>query len=178
MALQLGHRVSIDFDLFSSKRIKKNLLGEIKNLFPNASIKIAVNNPEELTIFLSAIKITFLRYPFPIVSKLVSFKGLKLLSVTELAATKAYTIGRRGTFKDYADLFFVLKKKRAKLGQIIEMAQKKYGNNFNTRLFLEQLIYLNDIKDEKIKLLNRRGLNKKQIREYFQVQIKNLQLVR
>lgn len=176
MALQLGHRVSVDFDLFSPRRIKKNLASDLKKTFPNDRVKIVVNNREELTAFVDGVKITFLHYPFPILKKFADYHGLKLLSVAELAATKAYTIGRRGAFKDYADLFFVIKNRHSTLAQIIQLAQKKYSHNFNSRLFLEQLIYLEDIQDEKINLLKRLNLSKQQITKYFLREIKKMKI--
>lgn len=51
--------------------------------------------------------------------------GIKLLSAKEVAVTKAYTIGRRGSFKDYIDLYFILKKKISSPEEIIKMAEKK-----------------------------------------------------
>ena len=34
LALQIGHRISVDFDFFSNKEIPKNLLAKIKRVFP------------------------------------------------------------------------------------------------------------------------------------------------
>src|SRR3989339_2285254 len=92
LSLQIGHRVSVDFDLFSDKEISKNLLNRAKGVFENKKIVVSVNNPDELTLFIDEVKLTFLRYPFPIVSNFVDCQGVKLLSVKEIAASKAYTI--------------------------------------------------------------------------------------
>jgi hypothetical protein len=47
--------------------------------------------------------------------------------VREIAATKAYTIGRRGAYKDYIDLYFILSEQHATLTDIIDVAEKKFG---------------------------------------------------
>ena len=70
---------------------------------------------------------------------------MKLLSVAEIAASKAHTIGRRATRKDYVDLYFILKEKHVELQKLIDIAQKKYKEEFDARLFLEQLLYLEDV---------------------------------
>ena len=51
LALQIGHRVSVDFDLFCEGDISKDLLPKLKKVFPEYKSEISplINNPEELT---------------------------------------------------------------------------------------------------------------------------------
>jgi len=113
LALQLGHRLSVDFDLFTDSEIPVSFLQKVRRVFSDSSCAVIVNNADELTVFADNVKITFLRYPYSLLRDLVSFKGISMLAVPEIAATKAYTIGRRGSFKDYIDLYWVLKGKRS-----------------------------------------------------------------
>jgi Nucleotidyl transferase AbiEii toxin, Type IV TA system len=83
----------------------------------------------------------------------VIYEQVPLLSVREIAATKAYTIGRRGAYKDYIDLYFILSEQHAALADIIDIAEKKFGVEFNSRLFLEQLVFLDDVEDTDIQFL-------------------------
>ncbi len=64
----------------------------------------------------------------------------EVLNVLEIASTKAYTIGRRVEYKDYVDIYFILKEQNISLGDIIDLSDRKYGSRFNSRLFLEQLV--------------------------------------
>lgn len=175
LALQLGHRISADFDLFTNTEIAKDLLPKVQNLFKGFKIVASVNNSEELTVFAKSTKLTFLKYPFPLIFDLIEYRGIKLLSVKEIAATKAYTIGRRGAFKDYVDLYFIISKNYSDLNEIIKAADKKYGEEFNSRLFLEQLIYLEDIRDEEIIFL-REKVEKETLKDFFESQIKKIEL--
>ena len=150
LALQLGHRISVDFDFFSDKPIDRNLLPKVKRIFFEKTVSASVNNQDELTVFVDEVKITFLHYPFSLVNDTIEYDEIKLLSIKEIAATKAYTIGRRGSLKDYVDLYFIISGSHATLNDIIEIAEKKYGNDFNSRLFLEQLIYIDDIEEAEI----------------------------
>lgn len=157
LALQIGHRVSVDFDLFSGFAIPPALLPKVKRVFEASSIRTVINNPKELTVLVDDVKVTFLSYPFPVVAPLVSTDGVRLLSVKEIATTKAYSIGRRGTYKDYVDLYFILKDQYTTLEELISMAERKFDGEFNSRLFaeqlLEQLLFMDDIGDHKIEFL-------------------------
>ena len=99
-----------------------------------------------------------------------------LLSAKEILATKAYSIGRRGSFKDYVDLYVGLRESVASLGEIIELAKRKYEDAFNDRLFLEQLLYLDDV--DEITLLMRSGQQptKQLILDFFTKAIVQLKL--
>ena len=175
LALQIGHRISVDFDLFTSRQISKEHFRKIKLLFSTQKIYISVNNSEELTFFLNEKKITLLHYPFPVINKFVKYQGVHFLSIREIGATKAYTIGRRGSWKDYADMYFILSGRYATLSQIIDLASKKFKKEFNGRLFLEQLLYLEDVKDEPIIFLKKK-ITKKQLINFFENEIKKLRL--
>lgn len=173
LALQIGHRISVDFDLFSEKEISKNLLAKIKRVFEGKTIIASVNNPDELTVFADDVKITFLKYPFPVINKFVDYNGVKILDAKEIAATKAYTIGRRGTLKDYVDLHFIVSEKISSLDEIMEMARSKFGSDFNDRLFLEQLVYFNDIEETKIQFL-KKSIAKNDLEKFFKSEVSKI----
>lgn len=175
MALQLGHRVSVDFDLFSQKELVDSLLPAVEKVFSGHKVVARVNNKDELTVFVGGIKITFLSYPFPVLRDFIEYEGLNILALPELAATKAYTIGRRGSFKDYIDLYFSVMDKAVTLPEVIELAEEKYGLAFNSRLFLEQLIYLEDIADTDITFL-KEPTSKKELEYFFSKEIKKIEL--
>ena len=122
-------------------------------MFGAAVILTLVNNTDELTLLVNQVKITFLRYPFPPREPLVVYEGLKLLSIHEIATTKAYTIGRRGSYKDYVDLYFVIAEHHITLPDIVRSAEAKFGADFNSRLLLEQLLYVVDLDDAEIHFL-------------------------
>lgn len=175
LALQIGHRVSVDFDMFSDRYIPKELLSQVEKTFPESKIEESVNNSRELTLFINGVKLTFLHYPFPLISDPVEYQDLKLLSVQEIAATKAYTIGRRGSLKDYVDLYYILSQKHSDINEIIKTASRKFKDNFNDRLFLEQLIYLDDLENEEIVFLQNK-VNRNDLKDFFQKQVKELEL--
>lgn len=166
LALQIGHRVSVDFDFFSRRELDKDLLKRLEGELPEEEAKIIRNDSGELTILINGVKVTFLHYPFPAVTSTVDLDGVSAYSVKEIAASKAYTIGRRGEYKDYIDLYFLFKRDYVTLSEIINLSKEKYGDKFNGRLFLEQLLFREDIKEMEIEFLEEE-ISEKQIFSYF-----------
>lgn len=175
LALQLGHRISEDFDLFIDNYISDDLLDTVEEEFLDRKVSVAVNNSEELTVFVNDTKTSFLRYPFPLINPLKEYKGVSLMEASEIGATKAYTVERRGSFKDYVDLYFCLKEECASLMEIIDLARKKYDQKFNARLFLEQLVYLDDIETTKLRFINDE-VSKQEIKGFFEREIGKIEL--
>lgn len=173
LALQITHRVSVDFDLFSDEPVSKLLLRMVEEVFASDRKEIMVNNADELTVGINGVKFTFLHYPFPPCLPLLHDEPIPLLSVKEILATKAYTIGRRAEFKDYVDLYSGLRGGYATLREIMSLAQQKYGDAFNDRLFLEQLLYLDDVPQTPIIFVGS-SLDKGDIERYFSQAISQL----
>lgn len=173
LALQLGHRRSVDLDFFSDRSLPRDIMDLVeKNL--GSITDILVNQKGELTILDGQkTKITFLEYPFPLKLPLKKFSnGIMLADILEIAAMKAYALGRRATYKDYVDIYFVIKHGYV-LTEIIDLAREKYGDKFDPKLFMEQLIYLEDVTDVVLDFLGEPVL-KEQLVEFFQEQIKKM----
>lgn len=144
IALQIGHRHSIDFDLFAEESL--NAL-KIIRLIKKAGFTIEAtleDSPEELTIVVNGVKITFLEYPFKI-ERSVDFDGiLTMPDLLTLSAMKAYSLGKRSKWKDYIDLYFIIKDYFS-IKDISRRAKEIYAGGVNERLFREQLCYFEDI---------------------------------
>jgi len=108
-------------------------------------------------------------------SKQLEFKKLKIAQIPEIAAMKAYALNFREATKDYFDLYFILKEKYVTLQEIREMAEKKYKADFNFRLFLEQLLYLEGLKNNEIEFLKPEP-PKEQMKKFFGKEILKLKL--
>jgi len=142
IALQIGHRSSIDFDLFTRSTLNHDRIRkEIRDFYEIKSI--LVEEPNELTLVVEGVKITFLNYPFEI-NYSVGFEDvIKMPDVLTLSAMKAFALGKRAKWKDYVDLFFILK--IYGISEIVNKAKSMFGSEFNERLFREQLSYFDDI---------------------------------
>ena len=145
LALQIGHRRSVDFDLASAEPLRTFDL-ERKIMAEGLKIQsVFTATADEFSILLEETKLTFFYFPFAIHPKILWQTGrIKLPEIDELAAMKAYALGRRSQWKDYVDLFFLLKFKLS-IDEIIAKAKDLFSTHFNTKLFREQLCYFEDI---------------------------------
>ncbi|PIR92631.1 hypothetical protein COU01_00685 [Candidatus Falkowbacteria bacterium CG10_big_fil_rev_8_21_14_0_10_44_15] len=175
LALQLGHRVSYDFDIFCPKPISAGFISRVNK---NFSVKnVFVNNADEFSFITAAgIKISFIYYPFDLKDYVkINRASLPLLSVAGIALTKAYALNRRQAWRDYVDLYFIMHGGHASLKRIISLAPKVYGELFSEKLFLAQLLYTEDIEPNEIKntiiLRDRSKINLKQVKDFFRRQI-------
>lgn len=173
LALQIGHRESFDFDLFCNKAITFTLKNKIIKAFADSRPRMLVDTADELTLTINDIKITLLNYYWEPLFNLVKNKGvIPLLSIKDIAATKAYALGRRGNYRDYFDLYIIIKNGYATLKEIVHWSEKKYGGVFSQRMFLEQLVFTDDLEvDTKLKYLGEKYVTPKKMAEYFMAKI-------
>lgn len=175
LALQIGHRTSVDFDLFRKKELDKNFIAKIYRVFKNDCLKFSLRHSEQINLEVNSVKFNFVKYPHNPLWKLKIIQGVKMASAKDIAVMKAFTLGKRATLKDYADLYFILKQKIITLEQIIRGCQKKYKQDFNDRLFLEELTYLEDVSEAKIEFL-KEAPSRGQMIEFFEEEIKKVRI--
>ncbi len=143
--LQIGHRLSFDFDCFSQHALPKTISRKAKEIF-GQQITLQVETSEQLTFKnTKGVEITFVCHPYKPLKKVIKTNSIAVFHLDDLVANKAYTIGRRGAWRDYVDLFFFLKWKLYTIDKIIFFAKSKFKGEFNEKLFLEQLTYFNDL---------------------------------
>jgi hypothetical protein len=152
IALHIGHRRSVDFDLFSYKEFVNNRIKKQVTRVANIT-ETLVNKSGEYTFFSNAVKVTFYNYPYKIEYKEKLNKTIKMPNLLTLAAMKAFALGQRAKWKDYADLYFIMRDYFT-LKEISKKGKEIFGHEFNEKLFRVQLSYFNDIDhSEKIEFL-------------------------
>ena len=143
IALHIGHRRSIDFDMF-----KLNCLNHKKNLDKILSggfaHQVTRRVEEQMNLIVNGVKVTFFQYPFPIQTENKFENVFRLPSLLTLAAMKAYALGRRSKWKDYVDLYFLLKGYHS-LEEVSGRACEIFGELFSEKLFRAQLSYFDDV---------------------------------
>lgn len=143
IALQIGHRRSIDFDLFTTNSVNKL---RIKAAFqPHWTIQRVIwEDFNQLHLMVNDVKMTFYSYPFSIKANVDFQNVIKMPTLLELAAMKALALGGRAKWKDYVDLYFLFKN-YCTLTDVSAKAKQIFEGSFNPKLFREQLTYYKDV---------------------------------
>jgi len=94
-------------------------------------------------IKVNTVKITFFSYGFDIPHPIDFHKIITLPTLLDLAAMKAFALGKRAKWKDYADLYFLFERLDPK--DIEFRAKQLFGEFFSEKLFRQQLCYFQDI---------------------------------
>ena len=139
LALQIGHRKSIDLDIFGRISFSDDDLNQMVSCGHDIAI---VNRTKNIKTFnIDNVKVDFVNYGYKWIDEVVMDHGIRLASIKDIAAMKVTAIIGRGTKKDFIDLFYLLK--RFSLEKIFGFYQEKYpdGSMF---LALKSLSYFND----------------------------------
>jgi len=159
LALQIGHRKSIDIDLFGAIHSDEYAISEAVNAIGKVTI---LKKSENINIFLiDNIKVDIVNYPYPWIEKAINEDDLCLAGKNDIAAMKLAAITGRGTKKDFVDLFFLLQ--TFSLNEMLAFYNQKYhdGSEF---LVLKSLSYFEDAdKDEDPLMLDKFDWNKMKV---------------
>ena len=143
IALYIGHRRSIDFDLFKLSAInhKRNLEKISSSSFDHL---VTRRVPEQMNMIVNDVKVTFFQYPFPVAPTNKYDSYFRLPSLLQLAAMKVYALGRRSKWKDYVDLYFLLCN-HFTISEISSAAIQLFGELYSEKMFRSQLCYFDDV---------------------------------
>ncbi len=144
IALQLGHRRSVDFDLFINAESLnlKSIQSEYKKV--HGTKKVLHKAFDQLHVTINDVKITFFAYPYPVHADVELDTVCRMPDLLELSAMKAFALGGRAKWKEYVDLYFVLKS-RYSVKQISDQAEELFGDLFSPKLLRQQLAYFDDV---------------------------------
>ena len=143
IALHIGHRQSIDFDLFTKKKLKKSTIKQRVFELPYSQ-KILFDDTDQIHFYIHDVKVTFFIYPYPVKHPEMLNDVISMPSLISLAAMKAFALGRRAKWKDYVDLYFLLKN-HFSIKEISAEAKQIFGQLFSEKLFRTQLAFHKDI---------------------------------
>ena len=108
LSLQIGHRISIDLDLFTHEDYDSKII--LKELESLGYLEILVNKPPFLQVRLDDVKMDFLKFPYQFVQEYTTVEGVRLVPIEHIAIMKLLAIARRGVKKDFFDLYFILER--------------------------------------------------------------------
>lgn len=146
IALHIGHRLSIDFDLFKVGNIKpKSIFSKFEAA--KESFAITLNREGQLNLICRNVKFTFINFDYEVPHGISVQKAITIPTLLDLAAMKAFALGRRSKWKDYVDLYFIIKDHYS-VSKIGNRALEIFGDMFSEKLFRGQLSYFAGISFE------------------------------
>ena len=143
LALQYGHRSSVDLDLFGKIDVDGY---ELQSILSKYGVLKVENETKILhQYYIDDIKVDVVNYPFEWISPIIEEDGIRLASPIDIAAMKVNAIEGRGTKKDFIDMYMLLQ--HYSLKEIIAFYQQKYPN-YSIFRALRSLTYFDDAEDQ------------------------------
>lgn len=167
LALQIGHRKSIDIDLFGN--IMADYLAIIKDLNKLGTVT-QLKRTENINIFIiNNIKVDIVNYHYQWIEDKIENGGIILAGKRDIAAMKLAAITGRGTKKDFIDLYFLLQEYNLK--EMLEFYSQKFidGSVF---LVLKSLLYFNDAETEEHPVMLK-PIDWAKIKEFIKLNVEN-----
>ncbi len=141
LALQIGHRLSIDLDFFSSAPFNTAQL--IEHLVQNYDFNLSSVYENTVLGFIGQVKVDFITHAYPPIDEPLLEEGVRLATTLDISAMKLNAIVNSGQrLKDFIDVYYLLACHSLK--DMLEAYSKKYSHS-NPIVALKALTYFDDI---------------------------------
>jgi hypothetical protein len=160
LALQIGHRKSIDLDLFSETEFDGDkLLISLTQDFRD--IEVLTKMSGALLTRVQGIKVDFLRFNYPAIRPVKTEDHLRLLTPEDIAPMKLDAIAGRGKMKDFYDLYFLLEK--MSLQEMLDLHHEKFKLS-TTFHIVKSLTYFEDAEEDDPPVLMKKKISWPQVK--------------
>lgn len=148
LALQYGHRNSIDLDFFGKLDASDDEILSVLNQYNDLEI---LKESDKIKIYkINGIKVDFVSYDYPWLDNVVCEDGIRLASPKDIGAMKIYAAEGRGSRKDFIDIYYLLK--RFSLEELLSFYKSKYPNH-SEFVALRSLTYFSDAETHPMPLM-------------------------
>lgn len=145
LAMYYGHRFSVDLDWFAERftytSAFRNKLAEAGALVVDSEGEGTFNGS------IDGVRVSFFEYPYPLISPKTHYRGnVYVAGLPDIAVMKLEAVASRGTYKDFIDLYFLLRE--YSLGQLLGFLREKFvGIVYNETHLLKSLVYFEDVRE-------------------------------
>ena len=148
LALQIGHRKSIDIDLFGLLNVDFDALtDELKTI---GDVIVLGNSKNIHTYLIDEIKVDIVHYEYPWLKDKIVSDEIHLAAIEDIAAMKLSAIIGRGSKKDFIDLYYILQ--QFDVAQLMSFYGQKFSDG-SSFLVLKSLVYFEDADNEAMPLM-------------------------
>lgn len=147
LALQFGHRISVDLDLFSTEEFNDEaLINSLTSKFGKEAITINISQRNSLLVKINDIKVDLLYYPYDLIENIIKEDGIRILSLEDIAPMKLSALSKRGAKKDFFDIYELISEKFS-LKEIFGFYKQKFENH-ELSFLARSLLYFDDAEDD------------------------------
>ncbi|MBW1839305.1 MAG: nucleotidyl transferase AbiEii/AbiGii toxin family protein [Deltaproteobacteria bacterium] len=141
LALHLGHRVSIDIDLFSTNEFDAEKI--LQKLEQDFQFEMSQRETNTLLGSIKGVKVDLVTHAYPMIKPLQIFEGIRIADILDISAMKVNAISVSGErIKDFVDLYYLLKE--FTIAEIVGCYELKYRQR-NSMHAIKSLIYFEDV---------------------------------
>ncbi len=145
LALQLGHRQSIDFDFFTEGNFDTARI--IQNLREIGKFELFDRSKDTLNGSVNDVQVSFFGYEYPLLNNLHRKMRILIANMLDIALMKLEAISGRGSKKDFIDLFFLLK--HFSISWLLKKYPQKFGIEIGNHYhLLKSLVYFEDAESQ------------------------------
>ncbi len=139
LALQIGHRTSVDLDLFTNEKFSSEELFE--QIATVGDVKIINQTKTIINLYINQVKVDFVYYQYPLIEEVIILEQIRMASLKDIAAMKIAAIIGRGTKKDFIDIYFLMK--QFSLKEILDLYTQKFPDG-SVFMAYKSLTYFED----------------------------------
>ena len=155
LALRLGHRISLDLDLFSGGRLldRSDRIALEKSLEASGKVEILEEKDGTCHLRLGKTAVSLFHYPYKLLKPSSEWTGLKVASGEDIAAMKLSAVISRGS-KGFCRLVFLCRTHKA--ADLFKWAERKFPVTRIFRQAAKALVYFEDGKEPMPRMLKPR----------------------
>ena len=173
LALQIGHRVSVDFDFFTEKDFDTEELYESVQKVFGKVVRTQESSNTLAVVVQDDVRISFMKYRYPLLDVCVETEHFHLASILDIGCMKLSAIVSRAELKDYVDIFFILKH-LSLIELLIKLAEKI--SSLDQNLVLKALISFDDVSIEPIDFIKGNDISFDEIQKSIVKNVKSVPL--
>lgn len=170
LALQIGHRKSVDLDLFGNILLEPMELAQELQVYGTISMRSASQRIHRMVF--RDVQLDIVQYDYPWLRPPIQESGVRLAAIPDIAVMKLAAITNRATKKDFIDLAFLLE--QFPLLQMLEFYRQKFtdGEPF---MVLKSLVFFEDAEDDPMPHMLQ-TINRNEVRQRITDSVRSLTL--
>jgi len=174
LALRLGHRISIDLDLFANLDTLDDLLrtGIVNELHKKYEIDLLQDSVLGLVLLADGRAASFFSYGYPLLDPTDTVSGVQIAGLRDIGLMKLDAIAGRGTRKDFYDLYSIAA--HVSLDELFASSEQKYPHSLSFGMRVLTALVDFDIADQQDEPILLQPVPWERVKEFFVVEARRL----